>query len=296
MDPRKDIQEFLVSRRARLTPDQVGLPTYGDKRRVKGLRREEVALLAGVSMDYYGRLERGQLAGASEAVLDSLAGALRLDDAERQHLFDLARITGTTPRTAQRAKSSSMPRPAVLAILTSMTGVPAYLRNARMDVVAANDLCQALYDGTLDDDRLPLNLARYIYLEPHSRGFFLDWDDVADDLTGALRIEAGRDPQDRALTDLIGELSTRSATFATRWARQNVRIHRTARKRLHNRVVGDLELTGDALELTSDGLTLIAYTADPGSEAADQLRLLASWRATQADTSSEAHSHVPHHD
>src|SRR6478752_6461074 len=161
-----------------------------------------------------------------------------------------------------------------------MTGVPAYLRNARMDVVAANDLCQALYNGTLDDDRLPLNLAIYIYLEPHSRGFFLDWDDVADDLTGALRIEVGRNPQDRALTDLIGELSTRSATFATRWARQNVRIHRTSRKRLHNQVVGDIELTGNALELPGDDLILIAYTADPGSPAEEQLQLLAAWAPT----------------
>jgi transcriptional regulator with XRE-family HTH domain len=298
VDHRKDIREFLVSRRARLTPEQVGLPTYGDKRRVKGLRREEVALLAGVSMDYYGRLERGQLGRASEAVLDAVARALRLDDAERQHLFDLARTSGVAPRPARRPKSPSTPRPAVLAILASMTSVPAYLRNARMDVVAANELCQALYDGVLDDDHLPLNLARYVYLEPHSRGFFLDWDEVADDLAGALRIEAGRNPRDRALSDLIGELSTRSATFATRWARQNVRLHRTARKRLHNRVVGDVELTGDALELAGDGLTLIAYTADPGSEAADQLKLLASWRATRADPGDRSGAHVdfPTHD
>jgi transcriptional regulator with XRE-family HTH domain len=298
VDHRKDIREFLVSRRARLTPEQVGLPTYGDKRRVKGLRREEVALLAGVSMDYYGRLERGQLGGASEAVLDAVVRALRLDDAERQHLFDLARTSGVAPRPARRPKSPSAPRPAVLTILASMTSVPAYLRNARMDVVAANELCQALYDGALDDDQLPLNLARYVYLEPHSRGFFLDWDEVADDLAGALRIEAGRNPRDRALSDLIGELSTRSATFATRWARQNVRLHRTARKRLRNRVVGEVELTGDALELAGDGLTLIAYTADPGSEAADQLTLLASWRATRADAGARSGAHVdfPTHD
>ena len=180
-----------------------------------------------------------------------------------------------------------MPRPAVASILYEHDRRARIPAHARMDVVAANDLCQALYDGTLDDDRLPLNLARYIYLEPHSRGFFLDWDDVADDLTGALRIEAGRDPQDRALTDLIGELSTRSATFATRWARQNVRIHRTARKRLHNRVVGDLELTGDALELTSDGLTLIAYTGrsrQRGRGPAAAAGLVAARSRCQADS------------
>ena len=157
-----------------------------------------------------------------------------------------------------------------------MTAVPAYVRTSRMDIVAANELCRALYGGALDDDRLPLNLARYLFLDPHSRGFFLDWDDVADDLVGALRVQAGRDPRDKGLSDLIGELSTRSDEFVARWARQNVRLHRTARKRLHNRVVGDIELTGNALELPGDDLVLIAYTADPGSPAEDQLRLLAT--------------------
>ena len=161
-----------------------------------------------------------------------------------------------------------------------MTGVPAYVRTSRMEIVAANELCRALYGGVLDEDRLPVNLARYLFLDPHSRGFFLDWDHVADDFTGALRAQAGRDPRDKALSDLIGELSTRSDEFVARWARQNVRLHRTARKRLHNRVVGDIELTGDALELPGDDLTLIAYTADPGSPAEEQLRLLASWAAT----------------
>jgi len=138
-----------------------------------------------------------------------------------------------------------------------------------------------LYEGALDDQRLPLNLARYLFLDPHSRGFFLDWDGVADDLVGALRGQAGRDPRDRALSDLIGELSTRSDEFVARWARQNVRLHRTARKWLHNRVVGDIELTGNALELPGDDLVLIAYTADPGSSADEQLKLLTSWVATQ---------------
>jgi hypothetical protein len=151
-----------------------------------------------------------------------------------------------------------------------------------MEIVATNQLCRALYGGVLDEDRLPVNLARYLFLDPHSRGFFLDWDHVADDFTGALRVQAGRAPRDKALSDLIGELSTRSDEFVARWARQDVRLHRTARKRLHNRVVGDIELTGDALELPGDDLILIAYTADPGSPAEDQLRLLASWAATGA--------------
>jgi transcriptional regulator with XRE-family HTH domain len=280
---RKDVQEFLASRRARLTPERAGLSTYGERRRVKGLRREEVAMLAGVSVDYYARLERGNLTGASESVLESLVAALQLDEAERQHLFDLARGAETSTRPSRRPKvSTTTPRPAILAILAGMTTVPAYVRNARMDIVAANELCQALYGGPLDDDRLPLNAARYVFLEPHSRGFFLDWDTVADDMAGALRVEAGRHPNDRALSNLIGELITRSESFSARWARQHVRLHRTASKRLHNAVVGDLELTGDALELVGDSLTLIAYTAAPGSPAADQLQLLAAWRASRS--------------
>jgi transcriptional regulator with XRE-family HTH domain len=266
MDRRRDVQDFLASRRARLTPEQAGLVAHGERRRVKGLRREEVAMLAGVSVDYYARLERGNLAGASESVLEAVAGALQLDDAERQHLHDLARNSEPTPsRRRNRPKEAATPRPAVMAILAGMTAVPAYVRNARMDILAANELCRALWDGRLDEDKLPLNLARYVFLEPHSRGFFLDWDTVADDLE----------------------------EFSSRWSRQNVKLHRTARKRLHNRIVGDIELTGDALELVGDGLTLIVYTADADSLAADQLRLLATWQATQhssarADTRSAA--------
>jgi len=298
MDRRQDIRDFLVSRRARVTPEQAGLSTYGDKRRVKGLRREEVALLAGVSVDYYARLERGQLAGASASVLEAVAGALRLDEAERQHLLDLARTAESGPRPPRPPKGAAAPRAAVLALLAGMTGVPAYVRNARGDILAANDLCRALYGGALDDDKLPVNLARYVFLEPHSRGFFLDWDSVADDLVGALRVEAGRNPTDRSLSNLIGELTIRSEAFATRWGRQHVRLHRTARKRLHNHVVGDLELTGDALELVGDDLTLIAYTTDVGSPAEDQLRLLATWQATrhQQSTPSGEPCSAPHHD
>lgn len=289
MDRRKDIQEFLTSRRARLNPERAGLASVGDKRRVTGLRREEVAMLAGVSMDYYARLERGQLAGASESVLEAVARALQLDDAEREHLFDLARNSETTmSRRPRRPKPAAAgPRPPVMAILAGMTSIPAYVRTPRMEIVAANELCQSLYGGALDDQRLPLNLARYLFLDPHSRGFFLDWDAVADDLAGALRVQAGRDPRDRELSDLIGELSTRSDEFVTRWARQNVRLHRTARKRLHNRIVGDIELTGNALELSGDDLVMIAYTADVGSQAEDQLKLLATWTATP-DTATDS--------
>ncbi len=240
-------------------------------------------MLAGLSVDYYARLERGNLAGASESVLEAVARALRLDDAERQHLFDLARSAdASTARRSRRPKPVITARPELTSILTGMTAIPAYVRTAQMDIIAANDLCRALYGGALDDDRLPLNLARYLFLDPHSRGFFLDWESVADDLVGSLRVQVGRDPRDKGLSNVIGELSTRSDEFVARWARQNVRLHRTTRKRLHNRVVGDIELTGNALELPGDGLTLIAYTADVGSRAEDQLRLLASWAATRS--------------
>lgn len=180
-------------------------------------------MLAGVSMDYYARLERGHLGGASESVVEAVARALQLDDAERQHLLDLAWNTESTMshRPRQPKPASAAPRPAVMAILAGVTGIPAYLRTPRMEIVAANPLCQSLYGGALDDQRLPLNLARYLFLDPHSRAFFLDWDGVADDLVGALRVQVGRDPRDRALSDLIGELSTRSDEFVARWARQN---------------------------------------------------------------------------
>jgi transcriptional regulator with XRE-family HTH domain len=272
-----DVREFLTSRRAKVTPEQAGLPTFGDKRRVTGLRREEVALLAGVSADYYTRLERGNLAGVSEQVLDALARALRLDDAERAHLFDLARASTGTVRGSRRT-AVSMVRPGVLRILESLT-TPAYVRNARIDILAANDLAVALYGGILDP--LPLNLARFLFLDQRAPDFFLDWETVADDSVAALRAEAGRNPHDKSLTDLVGELATRSDAFGTRWARHNVKHHRSATKRLHNSLVGDLELTGEAMELSGDGLTIITYTAEPDTPAAEALHFLSSWASTQ---------------
>lgn len=254
------------------------------RRRVPGLKREEVALLAGVSVDYYARLERGQLGGVSGSVLDALADALRLDEAERQHLHDLAHAAATPEPTLRTrpAKPLSL-RPSIRALLDGMTGVPAYVRNGRADILHANDLCLALYDGILQRE-VPFNVARFVFLDGRAHGFFLDWDEVADGTVGALRTEAGRHPLDKPLTDLIGELTTRSHPFATRWAQHNVRLHRTATKRLHNSVVGDLELTGDALELPGDNLTIIAYTAKPGSAAEEQLRLLASWQTRTRET------------
>jgi hypothetical protein len=181
-------------------------------------------------------------------------------------------------------------RPSVEQILAGMTGTPAYIRNARMDIVAANSLCFALYTGILSPGALPLNLARLMFLDPRSRNLFVDWDRIADDLAAALRVETGRSPHDRALNSLIGDLATGSGEFATRWARHNVRFHRTARKTLRNPLVGDIELTGDSLELPGEGLTIIAYTAEPGSHAQEQLDFLTSWNATRPAPAGRASS------
>jgi MmyB-like transcription regulator ligand binding domain/Helix-turn-helix domain len=290
---RQAVHDFLASRRARITPAQAGMPTYGEKRRVPGLRREEVASLAGVSFDYYARLERGNLSGVSDSVLEALARALQLDEAERQHLFDLAKAASIPASRSRPAKAPvTRVRPAVVSILNGMTGTPAYVRNARLDILAANDLCLALYDGVLVRDDLPLNLARFVFLDPYAKAFFLDWETIAQDMVGALRTQAGRDPSDRGLRDLIGELVTRSDGFAARWARHDVRLHRT-RKRLSNRVVGEIELTGDTLDLAGDGLTMIAYSAAPGSPAEDQLKLLAAWSATARSAASGPTRIVP---
>jgi transcriptional regulator with XRE-family HTH domain len=287
MDNRQDVREFLASRRARVTPERAGLPTWGETRRVPGLRRSEVAQLAGVSVEYYTKLERGNLAGVSESVLDVLARALQLDEAERAHLYDLARTAAASPTRAARRSTAANMRPSIQRVLDSYSG-PAYVRNARMDILAANDLCMALYVGILTPASLPLNLARFLFLDPRADEFFIERRSVAEDAVATLRAEAGRNPLDRALSDLVGELATHSDEFRTAWARHNVRYHRTATKRLHSPVVGDIELTGDALELTGDGLTLIAYTAETGSSAQQQLDFLASWSNRPADTRQDA--------
>ena len=281
MDHRSEVRDFLASRRARLTPERAGLPAYGGNRRVKGLRREEVALLAGVSVDYYVRMERGNLAGASDNVLDALARALQLDEAEQDHLFALARKANASPG-ARRRPATRQIRPGVQQVLDAITDAPAWVRNARHDMLAANRLARALYAPLLADPRRPANNARFIYLDPASKDFFVDWERAADDIAAMLRLEAGNNPYDKALTELIGELSTRSETFRTRWAAHNVRFHRTGFKKVRHPVVGDLDLNFEAMELSSDpGLTLLVYTAPAGSPTADALKLLASWAATQ---------------
>ncbi|XVV15077.1 helix-turn-helix transcriptional regulator [Actinoplanes sp. CA-131856] len=275
MNHREQIREFLTTRRAKLTPGQVGLPVVGTGRRVAGLRREEAALLAGVSVDYYTRLERGNLAGASDSVLEALARGLRLDEAEREHLFNLARTASQVPAPRRRPAAARGLRPAVQQILDGMTN-PAWVYNARLDVLAANPMGRALYAPLMDGPVRPANNARFTFLDERARRFYRDWDRVAGDLVAILRAEAGRHPYDKDLTGLIGELSTRSAEFRTRWAAHDVRLHRNGGKRLHHPVVGDLDLTFEAMSLATDEeLTLAAYVAEPGSPSADGLRRLA---------------------
>ncbi len=280
MDNRSEIREFLASRRARITPEQAGLPVFGGTRRVPGLRREEAAMLAGVSVDYYTRLERGNLKGVSETVLDALARGLQLDGAERAHLFDLARAAGPTTARPRRPSPQKI-RPSVQRILDAMTGAPAFAQNGRLDVLAANALGRALYSEMFADPARPANLARFVFSDPRSPDFFADWDRAANDTVAILRSEAGRDPNDRGLSDLVGELSTRSEEFRTRWAAHNVRIHRAGVKHVRHPVVGDLELTYEMMELSADpGLSILTYSAEPGTSSEDALRLLGSWAVT----------------
>jgi transcriptional regulator with XRE-family HTH domain len=282
------MRDFLISRRARITPEQAGLPAYGGNRRVAGLRREEVALLAGVSIDYYVRLERGRAAGASDSVLEGIARALQLDEAEHAHLFDLARAAAPAAPRAPRRPATQQIRPNVQRILDSMSATPAYVRNARLDILGANRLGAALLAPVLASPAQPANNARFLFLDPASLEFYPDWERIAQDIVAMLRTEAGRSPHDKALSNLIGELCTRSDNFRTWWAAHNVRFHRTGVKRFHHPEVGDLTLTYEALDLAADeGLRISAYTAEPGTPSDDALKLLASWAATldQADQS-----------
>jgi len=292
VDSSNEIREFLATRRARITPQQAGLATYG-RRRVPGLRREEVAMLAGVSTDYYARLERGNLSGVSDSVLEALARALRLDEAERAHLHDLARAANTTSHARRRPAPKQQIRPIVQRILDGMTALPAIVLNGRLDLLAANRLAVALYSPAYDDPSRPVNLARVCFLNPTATTLYPHWDDAANSTVAMLRIEAGRNPYDRDLSDLIGELSTRSETFRNRWAAHNVVLHRAGAKQFHLPVVGDLNLAYEVMELSADtGLTLTAYSPEPDSPSADGLALLASWAATQDQSNQQATAHL----
>lgn len=244
-----------------------------------GLRREEVASLAGVSVDYYKRLERGNATGASDAVLEALADAMQLDDAERAHLLDLARAASPLPTRRAHRPAQQRVRPVVQRILDSVNA-PAAVSNMRCDYLAANQLGRALYAPLFESRERPANSARFTFLDPVAQDFFVDWEKAAKDLVATLRSMAGRNPYDRALSDLVGELSTRSEAFRTWWAAHNVRYHQTGSKRLRHPVIGELELSYEVMELAADGgLRLAVYTAEPGSRSEEALDLLASWTA-----------------
>ena len=283
MDPRSDLREFLTSRRERLTPAQAGLPDFGGRRRVKGLRREEVALLAGMSTEYYVRLERGNGAGVSEAVLDGISRALQLDEAEHAHLDELVRSAnqGNNPGRRRGPARAQQVRANVRQLIDAMHDVPVFVQNGRLDAVATNRLGAALFSEMFVLPQRPMNAARFAFLDPRAQTFYRDWEGNAHQIVALLRAEAGRAPYDRILTDLVGELATRSDLFRTLWASHDVRVHRTGTKNVHHPVVGDLDLTFEAMDLTSEpGLQLLAFSATPGSPSHDGLRLLATWAAT----------------
>ncbi|MFM6851081.1 MAG: helix-turn-helix transcriptional regulator [Terrabacter sp.] len=283
MDNRQEVREFLMTRRARITPEQVGMPS-GRGRRVPGLRRSEVATLAGLSVEYYARLERGQIAGASSGVLDALARALQLDDTERAHLLDLARAADGIPtsgRPRRRATGKPATRPSLQWALESIRDGVAFVRDPHQNLLATNTLGRAFYSPVIGEGGRMPNLARFQFLDPASREFYPDWDLFAEMCVGIMRAEAGRDPHDRGLQDLVGELSTRSEVFRRLWSAHDVRTHGTGTKRFNHPVVGELTLAYEELAITAEpGLVLMVYTAEPGSPSAERLQLLASWAAS----------------
>jgi transcriptional regulator with XRE-family HTH domain len=301
-DIRGEIREFLTTRRAKITPEQAGLPRYGGRRRVAGLRRDEAAQLAGISIEYYTRLERGNIRGVSDEVLDGIARALHLDEVERAHLLDLVRMADASP-TARHQPARQRVRPSVQRLLDSMTNTAAFIRNGRLDILAANQLGYALYSPVFDspasgNPRRPANLARFIFLDNQSARFYRDRNGITRQAVGSLHAEAGRAPYDRALTSLVGELSMRSQEFRERWAAHDVDYYRSGLQPFHHPLAGDLDLDYDALEIPADpGQTIITYSAEPGSSARDALDILASWAAThhqtgQPDTTHPADGHA----
>jgi transcriptional regulator with XRE-family HTH domain len=285
MSNASEVREFLTTRRAKITPQRAGLPTYGRHRRVSGLRREEVALLAGISVEYYTRLERGNVRGVSDDVLEAVSRALQLDEAEHAHLLDLAR-SASVGRSPRRISAPQRVRPSIQRVVDAMSEIPAFVQNDRLDILYANGLAAALYSDMLQDPIRPPNSARFLFLDPRARTLYVDWDTVARDIVAALRGTAGRNPYDRELSDLIGLLSTRSDEFGARWASHDVRFHRTGTKRLHHPLVGDLTLAYETLELPADpSLTLVTYSAEPGSQSEAALQELAGWSATRAKLS-----------
>jgi transcriptional regulator with XRE-family HTH domain len=283
MDNTAEVREFLTSRRAKVSPGDVGLPT-GTNRRVLGLRRSEVATLAGVSVEYYTKLERGAISRASPEVLDALSRALQLDDAERAHLFDLAQAASPTARPRRRRPARQWePHTSLQWMLDAFTAGPAFVRNGRMDLLAANPLARAFYKDVYDMPGQPPNIARFTFLDERARSFYPDWDFYAGVTVAILRTEAGRDPRNKELHDLIGEMCTRSDEFRRLWGSHDVRHHGTGMKTFHHPLVGEMTLAYEGMSMEAEpGLTVTVYSAEPGSPSAERMQLLASWAASES--------------
>ncbi|MFD8762779.1 helix-turn-helix transcriptional regulator [Streptomyces mirabilis] len=286
--PETDLREFLRTRRARITPEQAGLPPHPGVRRVPGLRREEVAQLAGVSVDYYIRLERGRSTSVSESVLEAVARVLQLDDTERSHLFALAKPARRRPCTvaAQRARTG------LLRALDNITDVPALLLGHRLDVLASNHLIRALYP---DFETLPAgeqNMARYMFLNPAARDLYSNyWVETAREIVGMLHLYTSHHPHDSRLAQLVGDLSRNDPDFRRWWADHDVFRPQHGTKRYHHPLVGELTLGYEAFTPIGDpDQTLGIYTVKPGSPSEDALRMLASWNI---DTASITPRHPP---
>ncbi|MFJ4963785.1 helix-turn-helix domain-containing protein [Streptomyces sp. NPDC088729] len=275
-EPHAELRDFLRSRRARIHPEEAGAALHAGRRRVPGLRREEVAQLAGVSVDYYVRLERGRNPNVSADVLDAVARALRLDATERAHLFNLARRRPARGRRA--AERPQRVRPGLRRILDALPGTPAMILGHRLDVLAANSLAQALYT---DFDALPhrdRNLARFIFLDPTARDLLADWERAARGTVAALRLYAGRHPHDPRLSELVGQLSVHDEDFRQWWADHDVHEYTHGTKLYRHPLVGELALEYESLTLPDDpDQALYLYTAEPGSPSDSALRLLAAW-------------------
>ncbi|MEU2930245.1 helix-turn-helix transcriptional regulator [Streptomyces sp. NPDC007251] len=275
LDRRAELSEFLRSRRARLKPEDVGLPQFGRRRRVPGLRREELAQLAGVSVAYYTRLEQGNGRNVSAEVLDAIARALRLSDAEHAHLTHLAKPKSHKKKPAARQQQV---RVALRQLLDTMDGVPAYVVGRRAEILAWNRMAAALFGDWAELPAAERNWARLTFLRPEYRELFVDWEQKAIDIVCALRMDAGCHPDDSKLSALVGELSVKSEEFRRLWATHDVKEKNHGVKRLHHPLVGDLSLQFESFKLTDDSeQSLVTYHAEPGSPSADSLRLLASW-------------------
>ncbi|NKG22076.1 helix-turn-helix domain-containing protein [Paeniglutamicibacter terrestris] len=282
MDNQNDLSEFLVSRRAKLNLQQAGLPDYGGRRRVPGLRREEVALLAGMSSEYYKRLERGHAKGVSEAVINGISRALQLDAAEQAHFYELIRSANTSTRPPRgRTTRKTQLGAAFQQTIDAMNSVPVFVQNGRLDAIATNQLGRAVFSPMFEDTSQPLNAARFVFLDDRAQTFYQDWEANTRQIVALLRVEAGRSPYDRELSDLVGELSTRSELFRKLWGSHDVREHRSGTKSIHHPVVGDLELNYLGLDVSSEkGIQMLVFSAEPGSASHDGLQLLASWAQT----------------